>query len=876
MARSRNREAVLKVLRKALDEDRTKTFVVEISPLGLVEMTRQNVTDGVREIMTKPCPVCQRRGRREVRGDDRDRVRAPPAPHGHRGRRRTAPRPTCCGSTRRSRPGSSPTARASCTSSRRETGRYFHFEGSDGLPLDHFAVTMEGTRAEIEEHAVPFRAGEEVHVHLVEPHMYNDDDAVAKVDGYLIDVVNGVAFVGEKKLVRIEEAGRTIARAVLVGADAEAAEEAAKERAAAREKALQAARRSAAAKKGAAKRRERDDATRDADRRDAGRGRDRARPRSRTPTARAAQALAPAPPLRGPGRRRRGARRRSPPRSAEPRREEAAEARARAAAAQARRRDAPTAGGRGRAEAARRAPREAPRRRPQAADARKRRPPTRREASADAARARSQAPAEEAERGGRRRAEGAARGQAPRRAASRERRGRDAVEEDPRTRGRRRRGGRTTTRYPLALGAAAAEVDGAVRARRHKPTPKSPTETSTLRLCPTQSSRPAVSSTRVIEGQTLLIERLPDDVGATVALKPLLLAGDGDPVFEGDGLRPALVDGRDRRAPARAEAARLQVQAQARLQAPHGPPSGTDAHQDHRRSRARGEGLMAHKKGLGSSRNGRDSNAKRLGVKVFAGQTVTGGEIIVRQRGTSSSRATASASARTTRSTPARRARSTSREGRRGRVISRSSRPSSVRVTRFATAGLRRRRVVRAQPSARRPLRRARAAARPGPPSRVQDARRRAGHADRRQRQAARGRSTGVATHATPSSCSSLSVRSRAGGSSPSPPAARRASSACAAWTAASGAPSSSAATSAGSRHASSALPAPDVCAGIARPISVNSRTLRVPETLTRCRRRRGPRARPGWSSRRSRPGSPPGAAARRCAAGRGGPAARW
>ena len=43
---------------------------------------------------------------------------------------------------------------------------------------------------------------------------------------------------------------------------------------------------------------------------------------------------------------------------------------------------------------------------------------------------------------------------------------------------------------------------------------------------------------------------------------------------------------------------------------------------------------MAHKKGLGSSRNGRDSNAKRLGVKVFAGQTVSGGVIIVRQRGT--------------------------------------------------------------------------------------------------------------------------------------------------------------------------------------------------------------------------------------------------
>jgi large subunit ribosomal protein L27 len=43
---------------------------------------------------------------------------------------------------------------------------------------------------------------------------------------------------------------------------------------------------------------------------------------------------------------------------------------------------------------------------------------------------------------------------------------------------------------------------------------------------------------------------------------------------------------------------------------------------------------MAHKKGLGSSKNGRDSNAQRLGVKVFGGQIVTGGSIIVRQRGT--------------------------------------------------------------------------------------------------------------------------------------------------------------------------------------------------------------------------------------------------
>jgi len=46
------------------------------------------------------------------------------------------------------------------------------------------------------------------------------------------------------------------------------------------------------------------------------------------------------------------------------------------------------------------------------------------------------------------------------------------------------------------------------------------------------------------------------------------------------------------------------------------------------------ESIMAHKKGLGSSENGRDSNAKRLGVKRYGGQIVTAGSILVRQRGT--------------------------------------------------------------------------------------------------------------------------------------------------------------------------------------------------------------------------------------------------
>jgi ribonuclease G len=130
-----------------------------------------------------------------------------------------------------------------------ETGHYFSFTGSEGLPLDHFAVVAEGPRSEIEEQSVPFREGEEVHVDIVEPHMYSEDDAVAKVDGYLIEVTDAIGYVGEKVLVRIEEAGRTSARAVLAELAEEAAAAAAERRMARERSATRAASTARARKK---------------------------------------------------------------------------------------------------------------------------------------------------------------------------------------------------------------------------------------------------------------------------------------------------------------------------------------------------------------------------------------------------------------------------------------------------------------------------------------------------------------------------------------------------------------------------------------------------------------------------------------------------
>jgi ribonuclease G len=75
---------------------------------------------------------------------------------------------------------------------------------------------LEGSRDDVEERALPFREGEEVLVKIEEPHMYNEDDAVAKLDGYVISVFGAASLVGERTLVRIEKVGRSAAQASLV------------------------------------------------------------------------------------------------------------------------------------------------------------------------------------------------------------------------------------------------------------------------------------------------------------------------------------------------------------------------------------------------------------------------------------------------------------------------------------------------------------------------------------------------------------------------------------------------------------------------------------------------------------------------------------
>jgi ribonuclease G len=214
MARASNRDKVLKVMRKALDADKSKSYVVEVSPLGLVEMTRQNVTDGVREILTELCPTCHGEGvvlsaetvaleglrkMREIAaesGEEAFLIRVNP-----KVARELAD------------------AESGLAELERETGKQFHFEGGDALSIDTFEVIEKGDRETIEERALPFKVGEEVLVKIDEPHMYNADDAVARIDSYLVSVTGAGRHVGERRLVRIEEVERSSAVASLLGGE---------------------------------------------------------------------------------------------------------------------------------------------------------------------------------------------------------------------------------------------------------------------------------------------------------------------------------------------------------------------------------------------------------------------------------------------------------------------------------------------------------------------------------------------------------------------------------------------------------------------------------------------------------------------------------
>ena len=215
MAAAKNRAEVLRVLQEQLEHDRTKTYLVEISPLGLVEMTRQNVTAGVRETLTRICPTCGGEGRvlseQTMSVEAERRLRKVARASGSdaflvRLNARVASHLAGPGGTK-------------LLELERETGKLFTVEPVDRMPLTEVDVVREGSRGEVDGDRLPLADGDERRLRITEPHMYNVTDGVARVDGgYPVVVGGAIGYVGQEHRVRIERATRTGAFASLLDA----------------------------------------------------------------------------------------------------------------------------------------------------------------------------------------------------------------------------------------------------------------------------------------------------------------------------------------------------------------------------------------------------------------------------------------------------------------------------------------------------------------------------------------------------------------------------------------------------------------------------------------------------------------------------------
>ena len=199
MASPKNRAAVEEALGAELERDRTKTYVVEISPLGLVEMTRQNVTDGPREIMTKKCPTCGGDGivisEHTAAVDIERRLRMLPTP----GSRSKAFKVEVAAKVASLLVGPGGSRLLELEES---TKRVFFIVGKDGEHLDHFRVLEQGTLEKVAP-KLPVAVGQELELKLGEVGLHDAHAGVAKVDDVEIVVGDAATLVGKKVKARI-------------------------------------------------------------------------------------------------------------------------------------------------------------------------------------------------------------------------------------------------------------------------------------------------------------------------------------------------------------------------------------------------------------------------------------------------------------------------------------------------------------------------------------------------------------------------------------------------------------------------------------------------------------------------------------------------
>ncbi len=212
MTGERDRNKVTKRFQQCLENDKTKAEILKFSKLGLMEMTRKNVSDGILGTMCKVCPCCEGRGfvksEETIRLEVERKVRKLTRESKNRGflfKLNSDIAALVIGQDGKN-----------LKHLESITKRYIAIQSDPKLPLDTFLLVAEGSVGQIKEAARPCRPGDLIDLVIEEQYLHNKNDAISRLDGYIVQILGGGKYLGERVKVRIKSVSKTSAVAEII------------------------------------------------------------------------------------------------------------------------------------------------------------------------------------------------------------------------------------------------------------------------------------------------------------------------------------------------------------------------------------------------------------------------------------------------------------------------------------------------------------------------------------------------------------------------------------------------------------------------------------------------------------------------------------
>ncbi len=207
-----HRQKVLKELNQAIKSDRTRTFVVGLTGLGLVELTRKKVRQDLAAFLQQPCNYCSGTGRVLTPLVVSSRVERELEKH--------LPKEKAEAVLIETHPEVAAlligTGGSNLKKLEEDVGKHLSIRGNDDVHQEKYRIVATGSREEINRKALPVSQGEVHEVLIEEPHTVNPEHGIARLHGFVLDVNRGGECVGQKVKVEIQEVSRTFARAEIL------------------------------------------------------------------------------------------------------------------------------------------------------------------------------------------------------------------------------------------------------------------------------------------------------------------------------------------------------------------------------------------------------------------------------------------------------------------------------------------------------------------------------------------------------------------------------------------------------------------------------------------------------------------------------------